>query len=100
MPLIPFKWQKRFDRILIKSDVLIPESIDLWANKKIHSEENKICEIQNFRSKKLEFMIKWFLRSITSFFFDFFGINIWRNKKSYLFPSDHFGVYSNLKHQN
>jgi hypothetical protein len=102
-PIIPVKWQKRFDRILIKGEDIFPFSIDIWANQKIYKNNNE----ENQKSKKkiniFEYfgIIKWIyyiFRSLTSFFFDYLGINLWRTKHNYLFPSDHFGIVSNFKY--
>jgi endonuclease/exonuclease/phosphatase family metal-dependent hydrolase len=87
-PLFPFSRQMRLDRILLNSKSIIPQDISIFANTPIH----EITE----RSIDYLYYVKWPFRSISSQVLDIFSVNLWRDPKDYLFPSDHFGLISNF----
>jgi endonuclease/exonuclease/phosphatase family metal-dependent hydrolase len=86
LPIVPIKWQKRFDRILIKNNSknlkLTPTAIDLWANKQVYINSFEIDKfyLSKLKYNYLSYYLKCFLRSTTSVLFDIFGMNLWRNK--------------------
>lgn len=77
----------RLDRILLSSNFIKPQKVEFFCNKPIYD---------NLKEYSFDpiYCIRWPLRSVSSTLFDFFEINLWRDPKEYLFPSDHFGIYA------
>lgn len=66
----------RLDRVFVQSTNWHPQKMELCFNKPIYNASQRSNHFTD----------------IVSAFFDRFGINIFRNPKRYLFPSDHFGL--------
>lgn len=77
------KVQMRLDRIFSQSNYWIPTLIEICLNTPVYQANNRPNLIKD----------------ILSVCFDVFGINIARNPKNYLFPSDHFGLSCIFKFQ-
>lgn len=79
----------RLDRILMSSPLFEAEKVNFFLNDPIypHNEDTSFDPI---------YYVRWPLRSITSQIFDIFEVNLWRDPKEYLFPSDHFGIYTTI----
>ena len=77
------KIQMRLDRVFSQSNYWVPTQIDLCLNHPVYQANNRPNLIKD----------------ILSVCFDVFGINIARNPKNYLFPSDHFGLSCIFKFQ-
>jgi endonuclease/exonuclease/phosphatase family metal-dependent hydrolase len=88
--------QMRLDRILFKGkENLNPISMDLFANHPCYESNNDSSQTDYL------YYFRWPLRSITSTFFDWtFYMNLWRDPKEYLFPSDHFGLKTTFELNN
>jgi endonuclease/exonuclease/phosphatase family metal-dependent hydrolase len=79
--------QMRLDRILFKGNHLTPKSMKIFGNHPLHKFKDNSSQIDYL------YYLRWPLRSMTSALVDWtFYMNLWRNPKEYLFPSDHFGL--------